>query len=244
MANPVILDSATHRTLAVSTAEHFTSQDGLGSMVIFPSELDAAHKEFPIFIRKHSATGQFFLCALLSCYSTENLFYHHHTWLSRYVPLMARRGPFLMTSSDNSAAPKMCVDLEDARVTSHVTVNTNATLERVFDDQGKPTDFAANMASILHAIHEGHRATPPLLTALAEQRLIEAVTINVPEQRGSCDMLQGLYAINAEKLKHLSGDALGHLNRQGYLQSAYFISSSAANLAPLLANEMHRPLGA
>lgn len=228
MANVVLLDGVTHRGLTVKLSDQLKFQDGLGSIVLFPSELDAAHKEFPIFIRKHTETGQFFLCALLSHRSSENQFYADQKWQSRYVPLMARRGPFLMTKSTQDQPLKMCVDLDDPRVTSQG--------ERLFDDQGKPTAFTETAASILNEIHVGHQATQQLFAALSAHELIESIAINGPAALQPADMLNGLYSVNAKKLKQLSGSALEQLNASRHLQLGYFIASSTSNLAQLLNN--------
>ena len=225
MANIVVLDNVSHRQLTVKEDYLLQAQDGLGSIPIFPAELDAAHKEFSIFIRKHSDTGQFFLSALLAPDENDNVYFDHGRWRSRYIPLMARRGPFLMAKANDDDAINMCIDLDDKRV--------HADGERLFDEHGKPGALTERTAAILNLIHQGHQQTTVLLNALTALNLIEPININTTLSGDSGAMFSGLYSINADKLKR-HDTAITALNAAGYLQHAYFIASSASNVIALL----------
>ncbi|NQD36431.1 SapC family protein [Permianibacter sp. IMCC34836] len=220
MANITLLDGNRHRTLRVRTGYRLRSHDGLGLIPILPAELDAAHKEFPLFACKQTDTGRFFFCALLAATATGNAFLDPRgEWLSRYVPLLARRGPFLMHDDGNGL--KLCIDLDDPRV--------GGDGERLYDDAGQPTPHARHMATLMHTIHEGQQQTAALVDALTSQQLLEPIAIDHPGE-----MLRGLYAINPDRLKALDATVLSNLNRAGHLQAAYFLASSLGNLRPLL----------
>ncbi len=224
MNHVAVLDGQAHKNLRVIPNYSFSPFDGLGSITLFPAELDAAHKEFPIFIRKNAHSGQFYLSALLSSRSDANHFSDGRRWLSTYVPLMARRGPFLMSKRDEDTI-HLCINLHDNRI------NDNG--EPLFDGAGQPTQLTQHIASLLKQIHVGHQHSNELMQQLAAQHLIEPLTINGADI-DQHDMLTGLYAVNADKLKQLPADTLLSLNKQDHLQAAYFIASSITNLRKLM----------
>ena len=226
MSNFEVLDNVQHRDLQVAQDLRLNPQDGLGYVQVFPSELDAAHKEYPVFFRKNSDTGKFFLVALLADAFTSNAYLKDSKWTANYIPLMVRRGPFLMARVGNELS--LCLNLADERV--------NKPGERLFDDSGTLTPYAESISKLFSAIHQGHEQADLLVTALSEHGLIEALEIN-DKSPSSDGNLSGLYSVNPKKLRQLTGDALAHLNGTGLLQLAYFIASSSANIRLLLAAE-------
>ena len=220
MSQISVLDGNRHRQLRVRSGYRLHAHDGLGLIPIVPSEFDAAHKELPLFARKQADTGQFFFCAVLAAHADRNAFVDSRgDWQLRYVPLFARRGPFLM--HDDGSGLKLCVDLDDPRV--------GGDGERLYDDAGQPTAYARQIAAIMQAIHEGQQQTAALSAALATQRLLEPIQIHHPG-----DMLRGLYAINPERLQQLDASALKALHGAGQLQAAYFLASAVSNLTRVL----------
>ncbi len=221
MANVTVLDGNQHRLLRVRTGMRLQPYDGLGLLTVVPAELDAAHKEFPLFARKDPDTGRFFLCAVLGVQADQNQFLDASGgWRTRYVPVFARRGPFLMHAGSDGV--RLCVDLDDPRV--------GGDGERLYDDAGQPSAFARQVASTMRMIHDGEQQTASLTQALTQYQLLEPIQIAHPGE-----LLRGLYAINPDRLKALDAAALATLNQAGHLQSAYFLASAVANLAVLLA---------
>ncbi len=220
MANVTVLDGNRHRALRVRNGLRLQAYDGLGSLPIVPAELDAAHKEFPLFARKHPDTGRFLLCAIVGSQPDRNEFLSERgDWRTRYVPLYARRGPFLMHADDSGV--RLCVDLDDPRV--------GGDGERLYDDAGQPAAYARQIASIMRTIHDGEQQTLELTSALAAQQLLEPIQIAHPGE-----LLRGLYSVNPDRLKALDAAALTALNAAGHLQAAYFLASSVGNLSALL----------
>ncbi|WP_299945021.1 SapC family protein [uncultured Microbulbifer sp.] len=230
MTNIVILDSKRNRDIKVAFEPRLTPQDGLGHIQVFPSELEAAHKEFPVFFKKHSGTGQFFLVAILSLQENGNIFSSDGSWDSRYIPLMSRRGPCMIGRNDGSLS--LCVDLNDARVGEQG--------QRLFDEQGFTTETAKEVARILSVIHQGKIQSDHLMDALNAESLIEPISVAYPKGAPLCN-LQGLYSINPRKLQDLQPAPLQQLNRSGALRSAYLLASSAANLDKLWQGEERMP---
>ncbi len=220
MSQITVLDGNRHRQLRVRSGYRLQAHDGLGLIPVVPAEFDAAHKELPLFARKQADTGQFFFCAVLAAHADRNVFVDARgDWQLRYVPLFARRGPFLMHDDGNGL--KLCVDLDDPRV--------GGDGERLYDDNGQPASYARQAAAIMQAIHEGQPQTQILTTALTAHGLLEPIQIAHPG-----DMLRGLYAVNPDRLSALDANAVTALHRDGHLPAAYFLASAVSNLTRVL----------
>ncbi|MFA0813347.1 SapC family protein [Microbulbifer epialgicus] len=219
MASITVVDNKRHRDIRVFCEPKLSPQDGLGYVQVFPSELDAAHKEYPIFLKKNSVTGRFFLAALLSSDLHKNDFLIEGKWYSRYVPLVVRRGPFIIGRSGEVL--NLCLDLDDDRVSSDG--------ERLFDQNGEPTAMANKAISVLSLIHRGYQQSEELIEALTAESLIEPITIKPTHGVGGAN-LKGLYSINPQRLRELHGETLERLNSSSFLQSAYLLASSSSNV--------------
>lgn len=229
MANIVVVDNKTHRDVRVLCQPKLCPQDGLGYIQVFLSELDSVHKEYPVFIKKNSDTGEFLLVALLSLDPDKNINLKNGRWDSKYIPMMARRGPFIIGRSGDSL--NLCVDMEDARVDGEG--------ERLFSQDGKPSGLANKAARLLSLIHHGYQQSEKFFKMLDAESLIESLTVEAFQGNRGAN-LKGLYSINPRKLRQLSRCSLERLNSAGFLQYAYFIASSASNIG-LLFNHNNSP---
>ncbi|BBM02613.1 SapC family protein [Microbulbifer sp. GL-2] len=225
MASIVVVDNERHRDIRVLCQPKLCPQDGLGYIQVFPSELDSVHKEYPVFIKKNHDTGEFLLVALLSLDPDKNINLKNGRWDSKYIPMMARRGPFIIGRSGDSL--NLCVDLEDRRVGREG--------ERLFSQDGEPLELANKAARLLSFIHQGYQENENFFKVLDAESLIESLAVE-SFQGVSGSSLKGLYSINPNKLRKLSGCSLERLNSAGFLQRAYFLASSATNIGSLFNN--------
>jgi len=219
MANIVVVDNKRHRDIRVLCQPKLRPQDGLGYIQVFLSELDSVHKEYPVFIKKNHDTGELLLVALLSLGPDKNVNLKNGRWYSKYIPMMARRGPFMIGRSGDSL--NLCVDLDDCRVGREG--------ERLFSQDGEPLELANKAARLLSLIHQGHQQSENFFKVLDDESLIESLAVE-SFQGISGSNLKGLYSINPNKLRKLSGFSLERLNSTGFLQYAYFLASSTSNI--------------
>jgi hypothetical protein len=230
-----MLNNVAHKDLRVTIAYGAEYGDNVGTVLVFPTEYADVQREYPIFFRKDTATGEFQSVALLGFDKNENLFLRADgRWEGNYVPGVLARGPFLIGFQETDSGgevrkePVIHVNLEDPRV-------GRPDGHAVFMPQGGNSPFLDHIARILSGIREGIEISKPMFAAFTELDLIEPVKLEVkptPEQNYS---VVGLHTINQQKLANLDGASLERLNRGGFLQGAFLVINSMSNVRRLIA---------
>src|SRR5262245_51534897 len=118
MTRHVLLNNVDHRNLRVITRQSAAFGDNVASVTTFPTEYGDMQREYPIFFRKDTNTGEFFSIALLGFQQGENLFLDEAGWQASYIPGVIARGPFLIGFQDRGGErePVVHVDLDDPRI--------------------------------------------------------------------------------------------------------------------------------
>ena len=105
---------------------------------------------------------------------------------------------------------------------------------RVFDNEGKPTEYLESIQSKLAALHEGYQRCPEYIDCLQKYDLIEPLVMEIELNDGSVNRLLGFHTINEDKLNNLDGHALNEMNQKGYLLPTYMILASMSNIVGLV----------
>lgn len=234
-----MLNNIAHRDLRVATGFGPEFGDEVGMVPAYPSEFAELQREYPIFLRKDAATGEWQSVALLGFSQHENLYLQDGRWNASYLPGAAAKGPFLIGFQENRVDGALTeeavlhVDLE------HPRVNTLQG-EAVFLPQGGNTSYLDHIAGVLRGIREGHAFGTQMFAMFEEKGLIQPVTLDVqvdPQHRVN---VNGLHAIDRDRLSQLDGPALAELNRAGYLEGAYLMLASLHNMRRLIAEKQRR----
>jgi hypothetical protein len=93
---------------------------------------------------------------------------------------------------------------------------------------------------MLRALMEGTRVAHAYAARLQELELIEPVRIEIDLIDGSEVKLEGLYGVEPDALRRLSGDALQSMQAQGYLELAWYQAGSLAHVQGLIARKNRR----
>jgi len=234
-----MLNNIAHRDLRVATDFGPELGDAVGMVPAYPSEFAELQREYPIFLRKDPATGDWQSVALLGFEQHENLFLQDGRWNAAYLPGAAAKGPFLIGFQESridgalTREAVLHVDLEHPRV--------NATQgEPVFLPQGGNTPYLEHVTGVLRGIHDGHAFGAAMFAALDAHGLIQPLTLDVqidPQHRVG---VNGLHAIDRDRLALLDGAALADLNSAGYLEGAYLMLASLHNMRRLIAEKQRR----
>ena len=118
----------------------------------------------------------------------------------------------------------------------HPSVNESEG-EPLFLPHGGESEWLEKMASVLNAIHEGHKALEPLSQTLVGMELLESVSLDLKFADGSAQVLQGLHTIDEQRLAGLGGAALEVLHKKGYLHCIYMLLASQPNVEKLIARK-------
>jgi hypothetical protein len=205
--------------------------DNVGTVLTFPTEYADIQREYPIFFRKDPASGEYQSIALLGFSKDENVFLDEQGWHASYIPGIVARGPFLVGFQDQQAdgrpTPVIHVDMDSPRV-------SQAEGEPVFLPQGGNSRYIDRVASILNGISEGMAVSKAMFAAFTAAELVEPVKVEVKFSDTEQYSLLGLHTISTDKLRNLDGATLEKLNRAGFLQGAYLVAASMANVRKLI----------
>ena len=232
MANHDILDNKNHKDVKVIT--HFDDEfsEKINSALIFPNEIKAAQRDYPILFIKNPDTGQFQSVVLLGLVAGENQ-YINNGWQASYIPAMINKGPFIIgfeekeENGEKVKLPIVAIDMDNPRV-------NKKSGEPIFLEDGQASPYLLQVNQSLKTLHEGSQLNQEMFAAFLKNDLIEPVALNIELNNGEKISLQGNYTLNEEKLSQLSGDALTELHSSGLLRVAYFITASLDNIQRLV----------
>lgn len=232
MANHDILDNKNHKDVKVIT--HFDDEfpEKINSALIFPNEIKAAQRDYPILFIKNPETGQFQSVVLLGLVAGENQ-YINNGWQASYIPAMINKGPFIIgfeekeENGEKVKLPIVAIDMDNPRV-------NKKSGEPIFLEDGQASPYLQQVNQSLKTLHEGSQLNQEMFAAFLKNDLIEPVALNIELNNGEKISLQGNYTLNEEKLSQLSGDALTELHSSGLLRVAYFITASLDNIQRLV----------
>jgi len=233
MTQLVALDSQTHRDLRVATWPAAEARVDVVSVV--PREFPRLLAHYPIFFARTPATGRFEPAVLLGFQPGENLFLTERQWDVEYVPLQMQRQPFSLmerraVQPGGQPGLDVALDLSNPRVQRQEG-------ERLYLDDGKPSQMLQTIASILRALIEGSQEAYAFTGKLAELGLIEPVRIDVKFVDESEKRIEGVYWIAAAALKALPAAQLAELRDLGYLEWLYFQMASLSHMSGLVARK-------
>lgn len=239
MSRYEMLNNIAHRDLRVATGFGAEFGDSVGMVPAYPSEFAELQREYPIFLRRDPATGGWQAVALLGFEQHENLFLQDGRWNASYLPGAAAKGPFLIGFQEGhidgalTREAVLHVDLDHPRVTA-----THG--EPVFLPQGGNSPYLDHIAGVLRGIHDGHAFAADMFATLDAKGLIQPITLDVRIDAEHRVGVNGLHAVDRDRLALLEGAALAELNRAGYLEGAYLMLASLHNMRRLIAEKQRR----
>ena len=228
-----ILNPNQHSKLKIKTGVDASFDDVRNVIAVVAGELPQLVLDYPVFFTKNPDADSYELIAVTGFTDKENLFIENGQLRSSYVPLDMRRQPFqaCFVNGDQSAAQE-----NDVKIGINVESNRISESEGValFNEDGSPTDAINEISELLGALVRGLQATQSFIAALQEQELIESVTLNIKNPDGSDKQLEGLYAINKQKLAELNGETAAQFHEKGYLQAAHAMIHSVGHVQKLI----------
>ncbi|HET9217105.1 MAG TPA: SapC family protein [Terriglobia bacterium] len=239
MPRHALLNNIEHKDLRVVLRYGAEFGDDVATLMTFPTEYSDVQREYPIFFRKDSVTGEYQSIVLLGFEKGENLFLDSGRWDAHYVPGMVARGPFLigfqerLVDGEMRKEPVIHVDLDNPRV--------SFTEGRpVFLPAGGNSPYLNLIAGVLRGIHEGIAVSKAMFAAFTALDLIEPVKLEVKLDDEETFNLAGLHTISQEKLRAIDSESLFQLHRSGFLEGAFLALASVKNVGKLMAMKRRR----
>lgn len=224
----VLLNNVDHHDVRIITRGGAEFGDAVNQVMLLPTEFEQAQREFPIVLRP-DAEGQLRPVALLGLAKDENLFLEPDSgWTSSYVPALLQRGPFSIAASERAdAEPMIRIDLD------HPSVSRSDGIP-VFLKHGGHSGYLDHITGVLRAIYVGHHLLDPMVEAFASAGLLRPVNLQLQVGEGEIYAISDAVSIDRERLAALTAPELEGLHKGGFLQSAFFIAASLANVQRLV----------
>ena len=89
--------------------------------------------------------------------------------------------------------------------------------ERLFDDEGEPSEYLAEMKTKLESGIEEEVRSQTFIKALNDLGLLRAIDIHVHYDDDTIKTITGLMVLDEDKLKELSAEQLAEFSKNGYL---------------------------
>ncbi|MDC0603016.1 SapC family protein [Aliiglaciecola sp.] len=228
MSKLVALNPLRHRQLKVDTQKAEEYGADLHMIPVVVNEFAKLVAQFPILFTKNADTGQFSCVALTGFEEGENLFWNDAQFDSVYIPLTVRRQPFFVSQDEQAEQDYvMCIN-EQSRCVSKTQGQS------LFDENGQATDYLAQAQNCLSQLVAGEQQTHDYIHTLSELNVLVPLSLEFTFVDGQSRKIQGLYSIDEDKIKQLSGDTLESLNQSGVLQLIYTQLASLAHIYVLL----------
>ena len=225
------LNNVDHHDLCVRLGHGPTWGDAVNLVPAFPTEFEELQREYPLLVRRENGGWQAF--AMLGFARGENLFLKDGEWRARYVPAARRLAPFRLAFVEPAPGapaaddPVIQVDLDHPRVTREAGAP-------VFLPAGGNAPYLEHMIKMLRAVHVGVEITSPMFAAFEAHGLLEPALLEVTLRDGSRLEVPEVFTIGREPLGRLSAAALESLHHAGFLQLAFMLSASLANVTHLI----------
>ena len=174
MSNYEILNKQDHQQLRIKTGYSAALGDAAMYVMTYPMEFRDIQHCYPILFTKDTNTGGFFAAAILGFEADQNLFLKNDEWDAPYVPMLAKRQPFLIaTGNENEDKPPVVsLDLDHPRVSQDEG-------EPLFNDDGEPTEFLKQRIGLLDQLHRGLQHGNGFIEALVQHELLEQITVDI-----------------------------------------------------------------
>jgi SapC protein len=213
----------------ISRARHANWSVELGSSYAFSADLNSVPLmavEFPLAASEYAIVfagreNELIPAVILGLRGNENLFLTKDGhWGARYVPAFIRRYPFVFSREADRVV--LCID------EAFPGCNQEGRGERLFNDDGTPTQYVNNVLKFLQEYQDQFRRTQQFCAKLKELDLIDPMQAQMATT-GQPVSLGGFLAVNRQKLKALSGEALAALAKTDELELVYLHLQSMRN---------------
>jgi SapC/SecA DEAD-like domain len=165
---------------------------------------------------------------ILGVRESQNLYLSQDAkWDAKYIPAFVRRYPFVFTKSDDEKRLVLCID------EAYAGFNQNGRGQRLFGEDGKPTEYVQNMLQFLQEYQAQFERTQAFCTRIRELDLLEPMQAQVEMRSGEKSSLTGFMAVNRTRLKALGGEKLAELANTDELELIYLHLQSMRNFQSL-----------
>jgi hypothetical protein len=239
------LERDQHRDLRFVKAQGYGFASSLMVSPVMVGEAALVARDMPLLF----SNANHMPVALLGLKQDHNAYVESNTrvngkWLGRYVPAHIRRYPFML--AQHPANPKEDSDEQAFTVMVDLAAPHFASPqgERLFDEQGQPTEVLTGIQQVLMDLQRAHVRTERCVQQLVQAELLVERVLQAQTAAGKPFALQGMMIIDTQRLNQLAPEQLTTLQHSGALALVYAHMMSLSNLneKPLRVAENLAPL--
>jgi hypothetical protein len=230
--DPQMLNPALHRNKRLRGPSDFSVTKNMHAVFLTATEFPQAATEYPIIFvntgeRLPNGKPMISPVALLGLTANENLRLQDGQWTARYLPAFLRRFPFLTALIEGSDAPSVFVD---AAWEGFNDVDG----ERLFDDEGQPTETLKRVIEFLQRFDDEQGRTRLFCQRLVDLDILKEMTADATLHNGESLKVEGFMSVDEDKLGQLPDATVVELHRNGMLMLLNAHLMSLANIRDLV----------
>lgn len=202
-----------HKTHAFSKIKDLSFTKNYSFSPVLIDEMTSLLPSYPLAFARVKE-GLFTLVALHGIYNEENLFLNEENrWISNYIPNVYKAYPFVLV--DNT----LCFNMESG-LYKEVPNEDEGDL-RFFDDEGNTQEIIQKVLASLAKHNKYRQLTFDAVKSIVDADILTPWILSAENTNPEKQFIQGLYRIDEQKLKALSGEKLEKLNKAHALSIAY-----------------------
>ena len=222
----VPLSAARHIDCSIEISGSYEFSGNVNSVPLLAVEFPEAASEYAIVFAGNETN--LVPAVILGIRGTENLFLNNErTWDAKYIPAFVRRYPFVFSTSTDGQRLILCIDEAVSGF------NREGRGQRLFADDGRPTDYVNNVLKFLQEFQAQFLRTQAFCKKVRELDLLEPMQAQVVMGSGERLALGGFMAINRQKLKAVPAEKLASLAQTDELELLYLHLHSMRNFLSL-----------
>jgi hypothetical protein len=222
----VPVSSTSHADWYVEAGSDYAFCRNVHSVPLLALEFASATLEYVIVF---AGSGDLVMpAAVLGVWPDKNLYVTRQgSWQAKYIPAFVRRYPFVFSSRDEGKTLTLCID------EAFPGINRNGRGQRLFEAEGKPTDYLNNVLNFLQHYQLEFQRTEEFCKKLKNLSLLEPMQAQVNLRSGERLALRGFSVVDRARLKTLRADVLAELMHSDQLEWIYSHLASMRNFASL-----------
>lgn len=214
--NPQMLDTNQHRNKRLKVPSSYAMTRGMHAVFTIAAEFPQVCAEHPI-IFVHTGEklpdGKEMISpvTLLGLVVNENLRVDEAgQWVGRYVPAFIRRYPFLTAQIEGQQTPNLFVDVDYEGF-------NDTEGDRLFDDEGKPTDNLKRVVDFVEQFDREQWRTRSFCERLLQLDILQPMTADATMPNGESIKVEGFLSVDEDKFSKLPDETVIELHRSGML---------------------------
>ncbi|MFQ3236983.1 MAG: hypothetical protein ACI9C4_002558 [Paraglaciecola sp.] len=227
MSHYVLLDPVKHQDIKIKPHDDFAFTQKQHQVSLAVHEFGAAASSFPVVYMKDPEQGQFRAVAMLGLVAGENVFLSEQEWLAIYIPSTLLRKPFEL-GPDPSQDKTLTIYIDEQ--SDYISQTEGEALYQ----NSEPSQFLLQVQSKMAEYYQQEQLTHQFTQQLLQHNLLKEIELVIEFADGKKTRAKGIYTIDEEGLRKLSGPLILELHENNFLLPIHGMLSSLIQINRLI----------